>query len=176
MRSGEGPWQHGLEHGRGSGPVPNRSILYGDVAKNRRGGAPEGVRAARHAGTLRKGARLRRSANRRSASLTHVRDKGRYKALPRACFEGADESRLYQCCRRDALKSAGCLTCESVITIAGPQVVSLPGIAVQRTASLRSPMTRQSIRRCRKEQSYDWNLPHVLMDPRVKPGGEDHLW
>ena len=86
MRPGEGARQRGLDR---------RSILYGDVAKNRRGGAPEGVRAARHAGTLRKGARLRRSADRRSASLTHVRDKGRYKALPRACFEGADESRLY---------------------------------------------------------------------------------
>ena len=36
MRPGEGSWQRGLDH---------RSILCGDVAKNRRGGAPEGAPA-----------------------------------------------------------------------------------------------------------------------------------
>src|SRR5438128_2035414 len=50
--------------------------------------------------------------------------------------------------------------------------VSCPGIAVRRTASLRSPMTRASIRRRREDRSYDLNLSHVLMDPRVKPGGD----
>ena len=45
---------------------------------------------------------------------------------------------------------------------------SLPGIAVRRTASLRSPMTRQSMARCRSFVS-----PFVSMDHRVKPGGDE---
>ena len=30
-------------------------------------------------------------------SLTHVRGRKKEKALPRACWEGADDARLYQC-------------------------------------------------------------------------------
>src|SRR5258706_15941450 len=82
---------------KGFAPFRTGQALYGDVVLNRHGGAPEGVRAARHAGTLRKGARLRRSADRRSASLTHVRDKEEGRRRPRAGWEGADESRLYGC-------------------------------------------------------------------------------
>ena len=41
------------------------------------------------------GCQIRLGADRRSASLTHVREGKNGKAPPRACFEGADESRLY---------------------------------------------------------------------------------
>src|SRR2546430_14036900 len=36
-------------------------------------------------------------------------------------------------------------------------------------------LTRASIRRYRKNQSYDLHLRHALMDPRVKPGGDTEL-
>jgi hypothetical protein len=57
-------------------------------------------------------------------------------------------------------------------TASNPKAVSCAGIAVRRTASLRSPMTRASIRCCGAEQSYDLKSLHSLMDPRVKPGGD----
>jgi hypothetical protein len=61
-----------------SGPTKK----YGGRAQNRRGGAPEArVPVTRHAAP--QGADEERSAFRRSAPLTHVREKGR-KAPPRA--------------------------------------------------------------------------------------------
>src|ERR1700753_1233780 len=43
------------------------------------------------------GCHLRLGADRRSASLTHVRDTEKGRRAPRAGWEGADESRLHRC-------------------------------------------------------------------------------
>src|SRR5215212_10996896 len=51
--------------------------------------------------------------------------------------------------------------------------LSCPGIAVRRTASLRSPMTRASMRPHGETQPYMLHSLTLIMDCRVKPGKDE---
>src|SRR5215211_715010 len=86
--SDEGQRQCRLDHVSGEKPSgPTKK--YGDRVKNRRGGAPGGARAGHTARGTSKGCRLEMVAFRRSAPLTHVRDKGRKAPAPRLTDIGA---------------------------------------------------------------------------------------
>jgi hypothetical protein len=67
--------------------------------------------------------------------------------------------------------SISCLTCVS--RTSGTSRLSCPGIAVRRTASLRSPMTRASMRPHGETQPYRLHTRTLIMDCRVKPGKDE---
>jgi hypothetical protein len=105
--SDEGQRKCRLDHASGekpSGPIKK----YGGCVKNRRGGAPGGVRA----GTTARG-RLREvpSCYQRhfGAPLPHANEGRNEGAGPAPTNEGDDESRLYGCLKLMRV-SAGCLT------------------------------------------------------------------
>ena len=80
---------------------------------------------------------------------------------------------------RSTARSPRCARCRrprsSGLRSSAPQSVSCPGIAVRRTASLRSPMTQASIRWRNTQRSYEWHVRRVLMDRRVKPGDDSRV-